>query len=69
MSKRKSPFVRDIKRLERRELWQKKPAKKKGHPIEDVVASDEQAQPMAEAGEMENTEKADRTEETEKMEA
>jgi len=47
--RRKSPFVRDVKRIERREPWRKKHVRKETNRTGGDTASDEQTQPSTEA--------------------
>ena len=62
MSKRKSMFVREVKRIERRESWRNKHVRKEGARTEDDTASDEQSQPSKEAEEVKEEEKTEETE-------
>ena len=49
MSKRKSTFVREIQRMDRRESWRKKHVKKEANRTGGDTTSEEQAQPSTEA--------------------
>ena len=49
MSKRKSTFVREIQRMDRRESWRNKHVRKEANRTGDDTASDEQAQSPTEA--------------------
>ena len=62
MSKRKSTFVREVKRIERRESWRNKHVRKEGARTGDDTASDEQSQPSKEAEEVKEEEKTEETE-------
>jgi len=48
MSKRKSAFVREVQRIDRREPWRKKHSKKEAKPTKDESSPEEQAQPSEE---------------------
>ena len=48
MSKRRSTFVREVQRIDRREPWRKKRSKKEAKPEKDETSPDEQAQPSEE---------------------
>ena len=61
MSKRKSTFVREVKRIERRESWRNKHVRKEGARAGDDTASDEQTQPTEEAEEVKEEEKTEET--------
>ena len=48
MPKRKSTFVREMQRMERREPWRKKRVKREGKPAKDETSPDEETQPSKE---------------------
>lgn len=58
--RRKSPFVREVKRMERRESWRKKHVRKEANRTGGDTASDEQAQSSKAAEEVKKEKKTEK---------